>query len=113
MYGIEKSAALRTVAAIPSACFKIGIEPYNLMTFLHKFEQFVINSKAKNQKEVFENVRSSLDTYFSFVRRKNELKEEIAGLEATQRRRVQRRSAHGQVVQPSEMRISRRPLKLN
>jgi AcrR family transcriptional regulator len=70
MYGIDKSAAWRTVVAIPSACYKIGIEPYNLMAFLQKFEQFVINSKAKNQKEVFENVRSSLDTYFSFVRRK-------------------------------------------
>jgi predicted DNA-binding protein YlxM (UPF0122 family) len=71
-YGIHKSAAWHAVAAIPIACFKIGIEPYKLVAFLHRFEQLVAISKAKTLKDAFEYAKTSVSTYFFFLRRKFE-----------------------------------------
>ncbi len=51
-YGIEKSAAWQAIAAIPIACFKIGIEPYKLIAFLNRFEQFVATSKVESKGSV-------------------------------------------------------------
>jgi hypothetical protein len=72
-YGIHKGAAWHLNSAIPIACFKLGVEPYKLIAFLHRFEQFVAISKAKGLKEAFECAKTYVSTYFSLKRRKIKL----------------------------------------
>jgi predicted DNA-binding protein YlxM (UPF0122 family) len=80
-YGVNKHAAWRAVADIPIACFKLGIQPDRLISFLHRFEQFVIDSKVKNKSELYQFVRSSIESYFYCLQLKARLMEEIAMLE--------------------------------
>jgi hypothetical protein len=52
-------------------------------------------SKAKTLKDAFEYAKTSVSTYFYFLRRKFEIKEEIAQSKATAQSNEQRHSALG------------------